>query len=233
MAQTTYEDPIHVIELTPEFLRNYDLDIPTVVEAGLSTIQLADLLREMGARGRAVTKRYGGRYYLILKGHAGLRPNLTGTRYALTNPKIVAFGIGAAGQAISQLKVTVVGFILAAGIEILEAILNDRTTLADFVGDVVTELAKVGLASIAATAAGLLVGGTTTLTAAPVVVSIAVGVGAGIGLNALDNEYRISDRVSAVIQQLLDKTVGEAARLNGQIERRLIDQALRRAGIPY
>ncbi|MDF1794522.1 MAG: hypothetical protein P1U88_21600 [Thalassobaculaceae bacterium] len=232
MAHATYHDPAHVIDLTPDFLKTYNLDIPTVDTAGLSSSQLSVLIREVGFAGKAVQTFHNGRAYLLLKGRAGFRPNLTGTRYAAANPKIVTFAIGLTGQASSARSVTIIGFILYTGIEILEALLNDRSTLSQFFGSLAVELTKAAIAGLAGAAMTAVIGTVTTLVAAPLVIGILVSVGAAMVLNQLDREFRVSDLVTGILEELGDRTVGEVARMNLETERWIISYVKRRLGLP-
>ena len=63
-------------------------------------VTMAKLVGDLGGIGaKAYIKNYGGKPHTILKGHAGLRRILTGTRYGIKNPKVITMGLGKSGAA--------------------------------------------------------------------------------------------------------------------------------------
>ena len=75
-------------------------------------------------------------------------------------------------------------------------------------------------------------GALTTLVAAPLVIGIVVSVGAAMFLNQLDREYRVSDLVVGMLEEIGDRTVGEVARMSAETEAWIISYVKRRLGLP-
>jgi hypothetical protein len=148
------------------------------------------ICRELGINGRvAVTTAADSRSYVIVKGYPGVRSVLTGTRYLETNVKVVKLAIGRVGLAASIAEGTILTIVLYVGIDMLEYILEDHVTLTMLSGKLATDLMKVGISSIAATAAGLIMGGMTTIAAGPLVAAIIVGTITGWALDEMDKKY--------------------------------------------
>ena len=154
-----------------------------------STQQGAALLSEMGVGGGFYVKTSdAGSSYVILQGYAGNRPNLTGTRYSIANPKIVNFGMGPLGQ-LSALKGNfVVSMALHTTIDIM-GLLNGKISLGELAGNLMWNSASTGLSGLAAMAAtsGLVAMGV-TMALPGVAAGIVVGVATSWALDALKNQ---------------------------------------------
>lgn len=117
----------------------------------------AKILQDLGANGAYYVKEYNGKQYVILRGHAGLRPYLKGTKYLANNPRVVRLGLGPAGAA-SALKVTVVlSLTMFAADIVAQYIAGDGATLEELSagllsagGSTVLSVVAGGIASAAA-----------------------------------------------------------------------------------
>ena len=146
--------------------------------------------------------------YIVLTGHSGLRKALTGTRYLLSNPKIVEMGFGLKGlQAVAK-GGFVLGMVVSTAVETLDFILNDEKTMVDLVGGIGVEAVKGGIAAFAAYALTTAVVGISTtiagVAAAPLIGMAFVAFGVSYALNFVDDKYKIKQRVIATIKSMPD-----------------------------
>jgi hypothetical protein len=156
------------------------------------SVTAAKLLSEFGLKpNKVVIKQYGGKKYVIFKGYPGARKIFRGTRYLTENPKVVRMAVGPKGVADSVKGGFVITVVLSVGIEVFDYFIRDTATLPELLGNVTGDLVKIGLSSIAAAAAGLMVGSAAivgTVAAAPLIAAIAVGVIVGWALDKIDSK---------------------------------------------
>ena len=180
-------------------------------EAGASYYASADDLRTLsklvgdlgGFATKAYIKTYGGKPHIILKGHPGLRGILTGTKYGIKNPKVIAMGLGKAGAIHAAKSGGVLSVILLSVYRVADYFLTDNATLSQLIGSLATDVVKVGLATgVAIVAASALVGFGITLAIGPMIAVVAVGVLASMALGEIDNHYGITDRVILGLDEL-------------------------------
>ena len=157
----------------------------------MDVAQARKIIQDFGIKAqKVVMKSYRGKEYIIFKGYAGQRTFLRGTRYLAENPKVVRMAIGPKGV-MSSVKVGfAVTVVLSVGIEILDYVLRDEATLYELLGNVTSDLIKIGISTLAGAIAGLAVGSAAvvgTVAAAPLIAAIAVGVATGIALDAIDS----------------------------------------------
>ncbi len=199
-----------------EFSANY-------TAAGKDTVLLAKLIGDLGYGGtKAYLKRYGGNTHIILKGYPGLRKILTGTKYGIQNAKVIKMGLGKYG-AVNAAKVGgVLTIILLSTYRVIDYFLKDNSTLNQLVGTLATDVVKVGLAtgasvlagsSVAAlgvalssgTATGAIVGGIVAI--GPLAAVIVVGLITSYALSYADEEFRITENVIAVLDEIEEKGI--------------------------
>lgn len=188
------------------------------------------ICKELGIMGRvAFTTLADGRGIVIVKGYPGLRMVLTGTRYLARNAKIVKLAIGRIGIATSMTEGAVLTIVLYVGIDVLEYILNEHETLSMLSATLATDLLKVGISAIAGAAAGLAIAGFTTVAIGPLVAVIFVGTIVGWGLEMLDSQFGVTDKladaIDAYAQVLVEKHEAMQKAINSaphKIERGII-----------
>lgn len=184
--------------------------IKTRVSAGANYYASADdartmtkLIGDLGSFGaRAYIKSYGGQAHIILKGHAGLRKILTGTKYGIKNPKVVTMGLGKAGAIKAAKTGGILTVVLLSTYRVVDYVLTDEATLTGLVGTLATDIVKVGITTGASIAAAAFVAGVTTLAIGPILAVVVVGVGVSMLLDNLDQKYGITDRVVAGLDEL-------------------------------
>jgi hypothetical protein len=142
--------------------------------------------------------------YIILKGYSGTRNILTGTRYLLTNPKVVQMGFGLKGVQGVARGGFILGLVVSTAIETLDWLFNDEKTMVDLVGGIGVEAVKVGIASLAGYAAGAALTVVTGVAAAPLIGMAVVTCLVAWGLNELDNKYNVKQTVIRTLKSLPD-----------------------------
>lgn len=159
----------------------------------LDSIAAKKIITELGINANKVLiKQYGQKSYVVFKGYSGQRNILKGTKYLVSNPKVVRMAIGPKGIIKSVKGGFVLTVILSVGIEVFDYFIRDTSTLSQFLGTVTGDLIKIGLSSLAAAVVGLAVGTTVVLgsiAAAPLIVAISVGIAVGIILDKIDKKY--------------------------------------------
>lgn len=197
-------------------------------------LQLADirvanqLIDELGLTGKAVIKEIQGKSYVILKGYPGLREKLTGTRYLASNPKVVDLAIGTkrvSGAMISGARLSI---FIAVPMTVLQFLISEQSTLTRLVGTIASDLVKIGLSAIIASAAGMAAGAITTVAAGPIVAAIAFGIATAITLEYLDRTFGVTNALVNAMEKAKQRTVGELARKIVTFERNLINNAVSR-----
>lgn len=168
-------------------------------DARTMTLLIADL-GSFGAR--AYVKTYAGKPHIILKGHAGLRKLLTGTKYGINNPKVVTMGLGKAGALKAAKSGGILTVVLLTSYRVVDYVLTDEATLTQLVGTLATDIVKVGITTGASIGAAVFVAGVTTLAVGPILAVIIVGVGVSMLLDNLDQKYGITDRVIAGLDEI-------------------------------
>ncbi|MCG8336337.1 MAG: hypothetical protein MJE63_17655 [Proteobacteria bacterium] len=146
------------------------------------------LAREFGMAGRVMIKRWGGKAYVVFKGHPGNRTIFRAPRYSVSNPKIVRMAVGPKGIVESVKGGFVLTVVLCTTVNVFDYFIRDTATLAQLLGNVTSDLIKIGICSIAAATAGLIAGTAVFVPAVTLLVVIMVGVGTGFVLNSIDKQ---------------------------------------------
>ncbi|MDI3137525.1 PAAR domain-containing protein [Enterobacter kobei] len=182
---------------------NYGLGIKDAIT---TTMLIADLkLYDIKS---TVYVNKNGTELIKLTGYAGVRKILNAPVYALKNPKVVSLGIGKFGVKNTIVKGTVITFYFALAYRTIDFIMNDGTSLAEFIGSLATDVVKIGIASTISWGAGALLT-MTPFVIGPLVAVVLVGLGASIALNVLDDHFKVTDKLVELIenaqQDFIDK----------------------------
>jgi hypothetical protein len=179
---------------------------PAVLPAGQVAADAYTLSRALHALGvvgtQAYTQLHNGRLYIIFKGHAGLRNVLQGTRYLASNPQILQLGLGVKGLQNVAKGGFILGLVVSAGIEILDFLFNDQKTLTQLVGSIGYEAVKSGVVAGLAYGAGVFAGTFTAVAVVPLIGMVTLAAVVGIGLNYLDDHYKIKQQVLKTLDSL-------------------------------
>lgn len=180
-----------------------------LVMAGIKTTKIFNDLGRKIAKTRVTT--YNGVQYIVFKGNHKTRKLISGTRYALKNPKMISLGIGQQGVKSAARGGAIIGLIVVSALNVTNLILKDKYTLSHFIGDMAVDVAVIaasaamgyvaGAASFAAAAAL----GVATFTVGPLLVAAVVTVLVGAGLGWLAEKYKISEKITKAMDTLFDK----------------------------
>jgi hypothetical protein len=177
------------------------LAAPTV-----DAITITKLLKDFGlAPDKLRIKTYGGKKYIIFKGLPGNRKVFKGTRYLLSNPKVISMGISPKGIAKSVKLGALITVVSSVGLEAYYHFIKDETTLSYFLGTVTGDLVKIGLSAIASVAAGIAVGGLAvvgTSVAIPLIAAVFVGFVVGSILDKVDERFGITEALIKTYKQI-------------------------------
>lgn len=153
--------------------------------------------------GQVAYKSYGGKMHVIFKGRPGLRKILTGTRYGVTNAKVVSLGIGEKGVRQAARKGGILSIILITAWNIADFVLNDNVTLGQFIGRTATDIAKIGASAAVGAIAGAAVVGTVVgaFALGPLIVAVAVGIGVSAALDYLDDKFGWTRKLQSFLDE--------------------------------
>ncbi|WP_235896092.1 PAAR domain-containing protein [Yersinia alsatica] len=184
---------------------NYGVNGKDVVTTSMIIARLGDF----GIRA-TVYINYKGTELIKLTGYAGIRKVLTAPVFALKNPKVVDLGIGKYGLKNSIISGARLTFYVAAAYRTLDFILNDATSLAEFIGSLATDVVKIGIASAVSWGIGTIALGVVSTVAVPLVVVVVAGLVSAIGLNYLDDKFGFTDQVVKCIEGAQQEFVEKA-----------------------
>lgn len=187
--------------------------------SGGDVVTLTKLVGDLGGIGaRVYVKTYPGRPpHIIIKGYAGLRKVLTGTRYGIHNPKVIAMGVGKAGAVNAAKTGGILTIVLLTTYRVVDYFLTDKATLSRLVGTLATDIVKVGISTGASIGAAMIAGGF-SIAVGPIFVVVLVGFGTTWGLTVLDETYGITERVVAGLDELGDGARSHVERIKKDIQ---------------
>lgn len=201
---------------TKEFWDLLSLDMIEIADLAAQTATIAEIAKELGIQGEVYTKVTNGKTYLIIKGYAGKRATITGTRYLITNPKVANIAVTPKQLVKGALKSTIICVIAYTAWNAIDAIFNtEDAQLAAFLGTTFSDSLKfaagAGIGALcgmaAASAAGVAV-----LATGPVIIAVLASVAVGAALDHLDDKYGITERLIAAIDKKLDELYDNAMR---------------------
>lgn len=185
---------------------------------GKDVVTTSVLISQLGSFGIRATSyiNHKGTELIKLSGYPGIRKVLNAPVFAAKNPKMVDLGLGkfgAGGIAKSVVEGARLTFYVAAAYRILDFILNDETSLAEFIGSLATDAVKIGVASVASWGAGLAVSALFPFVIGPTVAVVVIGLGTALLLNWLDTKFGVTDRVVEYIESAQQEFVEEARKI--------------------
>lgn len=195
---------------------NYGLNIKDVV----TTSMLVSQLGSFGIKA-TVYANHKGTELIKLSGYPGIRKILNAPVFAAKNPQIVDIGIGKYGLAKTIIEGARLTFYVAAAYRTVNFLMNDETSLAEFIGSLATDMVKIGIGSAIVWGVGLVL--VTPWIAANLAIVVVVGAVTSITLNALDDKFGITDKVVAYIESAQQEFANKAREQIKDTERDLID----------
>ncbi len=188
--------------------------------AGKDVVQdLAPALKKLGITGKAVIREYNGKRYVIIKGYAGLRKILTGTRYLATHTKVVDLVIGTGNLAKSAIKSGALSIVLVTADNVVQFILEDKDLLSrEFAFTLTTNLTKAAISGIV----GFLAAAGLAAMSAPVAVPIAGGILVGLVVSKGLDAIFPTEEIVKVMEEYYQSLSQKINRGLNQLEREII-----------
>ncbi|WP_413112190.1 LysM peptidoglycan-binding domain-containing protein [Thaumasiovibrio sp. DFM-14] len=183
------------------------------------------IARELGSL-NVISKvtTYNGRAYIVIKGYKNhLKTLVAGNRWRASNPQVTDLGLGLAGGhgKMAYFKTTVkLTILFTAGINVIEHILKDESTMVDLLGRTASDLTQAFVATaigikfgstVAAVYVGLkgLIFGAGAVAAAPYVLVIStvavVTIGTSVLFNSIDDHYKLTDSMIDAVKDVIDE----------------------------
>lgn len=167
---------------------------------------LYDVISEFKRFGITATVFTGanGVNLIHISGYAGLRRTITGTRYAANHPQMLAMGIGQQGITAGIMRGVRFCIVFSLGYRIIESIFKDDYTLADFIGNITMDMAKLAITTVASYALGVFLTATAAVGGSIIAVAAIVffvGFFIVAGLDAIDKHYGISNKLIALLKE--------------------------------
>jgi hypothetical protein len=195
---------------------NYGLNIKDVV----TTSMLVSQLGSFGIKA-TVYVNHKGTELIKISGYPGIRKILNAPVFAAKNPQIVDIGIGKYGLAKTIIEGARLTFYVAAAYRTVDFLMNDETSLAEFIGSLATDMVKIGIGSAIVWGVGLVL--VTPWIVANLAIVVVVGAVASITLNALDDKFGFTDKIVAYIESAQQEFANKAREKIKDTERDLID----------
>ncbi len=191
---------------------------------GLGSVKLLYKLSKDFAswKGARVEFRQGKTGELVIfKGWPSGRKLVTGTRYKVDNPKIVELQIGKPGLRAAAKESARFGIYLVVAVDVADYLLRDNATLGQLLGSLSIDLPAVVLASAIGAAAGSFVAGSSigafaligSFACGPFLIAFGVGILAGFAFFELDQQFGLTDKLSA----LYDEGLGKLAQISQKL----------------
>lgn len=166
---------------------------------------LALVCKDLGITGQAIPKVIKGRQYIAFSGYPGLRTRFPGTIYSAKNKKIIQMAIGSLGVKNMVKNGGILTICITVPLTILECFLRDQVTMSSLIGNIASDLIKIGIGVIIAALFGLMAGAFTTVASFPIIVVIGLSVGNTLVLNNIDDRYRLTEKLIAAIEEYGDQ----------------------------
>lgn len=171
----------------------------------LDTATLSLVCKDLGITGRVIPKVIKGRQYIAFSGYAGLRTMFPGTIYSANNRKIIQMAIGTLGIKNMVRNGGIITFCITVPLTILEAFLKDHSSCYELVGNLATDLLKIGIPALMGYLLGLAAGTATTFASLPAAIVIVVSISTGFAIDNLDARFKLSEKLAATLEDLGQK----------------------------
>lgn len=177
---------------------------------GKDVVTTSMVISKLGSLGIKATVEINhlGNEIIKFTGWPNVRKILNAPRFRLDNPKVVDVGIGKYGLKNSIVSGARLTFYVAAAYRTVDFILNDETNLAKYIGSLATDVVKIGVVSALAWGVGAVV--VTPFVAMNLAVVVVAGLLFSVGLNYLDEEYKLTDKVVEYLEHAQQEMVEKA-----------------------
>jgi hypothetical protein len=171
-------------------------NIPNIITG----VSMLEMLNVLGLKGKVYYKKVGNKTYVILKGYAGDRSILKGTRYLNTHPEIVRLGLAK----LSFVDLTKAGLKVSiwvyAGIKAVEAVklcfIDKKGFEPSFFASAGTDIPKLVIGSLVSAGAGVGVVALGIPVAAGVGIVLLISVGTAIALDYADQKAGLTEKLN-------------------------------------
>ncbi|WP_394204513.1 hypothetical protein [Shewanella waksmanii] len=186
-------------------------------------IALSALAIEMQRGGNVFSRykivNYSGKANIIFQGYAGLRKDLTGTRYLASNPKVISMGIGKLGALKSITKGGVITLLISAGFHGFDQLMNDKKTWHHFVGGMAVDTLIAAGGMVASWSAIAIAGGiSTAVISGMIIVVLAGAVIGGLAYFLIDTKYW-SERMAEALMKMEVRLAKDWSQAKSQIQK--------------
>jgi uncharacterized membrane protein (Fun14 family) len=149
-----------------------------------------------------------GRQYIAFSGYPGLRTRFPGTIYSAKNRKIINMAIGALGIKNMVKNGGFITFYVTVPLTILEAFLKDHKSCYELAGNIASDLIKIGIGALMGFIVGVAIGEVVAYAAVPIGLAILAMVITGYSLDYLDDQYLLTNKLIAVLENMGEKAEG-------------------------
>ena len=188
------------------------VELVDMLSRGQNRAFLRDVIR-MGATGRIgkIWRNANGTLLLSFRGNAGLRPFLSGTVYGVANAKVsvISSAVQNSRQWAGVLRsvggrIPVISYVIVGAFDVAEWLAQPAAEreLSDLAGQLIVDISKVALATIAGAAVGaalIALGTAGVIASLPIIAIVAAGIGAsivaGVLLDMADARWGITQKV--------------------------------------
>jgi hypothetical protein len=187
---------------------------------------LGALALELKRGGNVLSKykvvTYPRQTFVVLYSDPALSKHLTRNIFIASNPQIVNMGIGKLGAAKAIKSGVIFTVVFSIGFHALDQLMQDQLTWHHFVGGVAVDVILAAAASgIAWGFVASIVGGSAMVAVGPMLIVVAVGVGLTVTFNSLSSEYRLVDKVAALLIEAEQRNAEEFAAIQRNMKRSL------------
>ncbi len=179
------------------------------VKDSLGSVKIAEKLsKDFGSLWKARVYFTPGKTgdLVVIKGWPRAREVLTGTRYKVSNPKVMELQIGKPGIRAASKESARFGVVLVVAVDMLE--FTRTHDVPKLLGSLTVDIPSVLLASAIGSSMGTLAAGTLVVGSfafGPLLVAFGVGVIAGYALYRLDEAFGITEKVTKVYESALEE----------------------------
>lgn len=197
---------------------NYGLNVRDIINTSV-------VISKLGSVGITATKFVNekGTELIKISGYAGIRKILNAPVFSLRNPQILKAGIGKYGLRGAMIEGATITFIFVTVYRTVDFILNDQTTLAMFIGNLATDVAKLAINTTIIWGIGEVLVAFVPIVAVPLGVVVLGGLGLAIVLNILDSEFGVTDKVVVYLTAAQQEFVETARSKSKDMEQGLWD----------
>ena len=163
-------------------------------------VSVSRIVMEMKGFSVTATEYVGknGSKYIKLSGYPGVRKYLDGTRYLVSNHKILDIGIGTKGIESGIAAGARFCIVFSGAYRAIELLVKDEDALTDFFVNLTMDAAKLAISVGVAWGAKMAATGLMVAGGSVIAISLGIfilGLGVSFALLWLDNEYKISEAI--------------------------------------